>query len=220
MTLYTQSMNQAIISKPMLRGHFHQAMFFVALGALIPLILRCNSAREYVAMTVYAVTSLILFGVSSLYHRINWDHKKRMMMRRLDHSGIFLSLAGGFTPVCLLVLSPSSGHTLLIIIWCVAILGVMKSMIFVNLPKFVNASVYLISGMILVPYLPEMRASVGELNFWLVLLGGAIYGFGAMCYAFKRPNLFPKVFGYHEMFHLCVNVAAAIHFYVISSFIH
>lgn len=205
--------------KPLLRGHFHQAMFFIALGAMVPLIMKCDTAIEYVSMSVYALTTLILFGISSLYHRINWKPRARLWMRRLDHSGIYLSLAGGFTPVCLLVLSPESGHTLLIIIWIVAALGIVKSVFLTNLPKIIRSSVYILAGLSLVPYLSEMRASVGELNFWLVLLGGAIYGFGAMCYGFKRPNPYPKVFGYHEIFHLCVNVAAAVHYYVISSFV-
>lgn len=217
-----EMMNDGLVEekvKPLLRGHFHQAMFFVALGACIPMILRCDTTLETIAMTVYSLCALIMFGVSSLYHRINWNNKKRLLWRKLDHSGIFLMIAGCFTPVCLLALNENSGKTLLIIIWSVAVAGIIMSVFLSHLPKIIRASVYVVASYTILPYVNELKAGVGDLNFWLIVTGGVFYTVGAMFYAFKRPKLNPKVFSYHEIFHIFVNIAAAIHFYVISSLI-
>lgn len=201
--------------KPLLRGHFHQAMFFIALGAGILLILKGNTELELTSTIIYSLGLLTMFGISALYHRINWNPKARSLMKRLDHSAIYVMIAGTFTPICLLALSEESGKRLLIAIWIVALFGIIQSIFFVNLPKMVSAVLYLIAGYMIAPYSSELMTNIGLTNLILIILGGVSYSVGAICYGLKKPVLKPQVFGYHEVFHLLVNLGAVFHFAVI-----
>lgn len=202
--------------KPLLRGHFHQAMFFICLGAGIPLLLHCQTWIQYVSVGIYVVCALAMFGISTIYHRVNWTPEKRLFWRKLDHAAIYLMIAGTFTPIGALLLSEESGHMLLFTIWGVAALGIIQSLFFVNLPKIVSASLYLVAGYLILPYLGEINQRLGGLNTALILIGGGLYSVGALCYGLKRPLLNPKVFSYHEVFHLLVNFAAIAHYLVIN----
>ena len=195
-------------------------MFFIALGALVPLIFRCETTIERIAIAVYGVCSLSMFAISSLYHRITWVPEKRLFWKKLDHAGIYLMIAGSFTPIALLGLPRESGMTLLKVIWAVAALGVLQSLFFVNMPKIISALFYMVMGYLILPYIGELKESLGMQNIWLIIAGGAAYSIGALCYGLKRPILNPNIFGYHEVFHLMVNVGAILHFTVINSFIH
>jgi hemolysin III len=201
--------------KPLLRGHFHQAMFFIALGALIPLILACDETNVRIAVMIYAVGALVMFGVSSLYHRITWTPTQRQFWRKLDHAGIFLMIAGTYTPVALLGLSPESAKMSLWMVWIAAVIGMIQSIVWVHLPKYLTALIYLVVGYLAVPYFSELKTYLGSVNMVLIVAGGLAYTLGALCYAFKRPKLFPEVIGYHEVFHLFVNAGAIFHFAVI-----
>lgn len=205
--------------KPILRGHFHQAMFFIALGAYLPLIFQCDTSIERIAIIINAVCTLTMFGVSSLYHRITWSPEKRLIWRKLDHAGIYLMIAGTFTPVALLGLGGKSAEVLLYTIWAVAFAGIIQSIFFVNLPKLVSAVIYLVAGYLIVPYIGELKAAIGESNIWLIAAGGVAYSIGALCYGLKRPVLKADVFGYHEVFHIMVNIGATLHFIVIYSLV-
>lgn len=207
------------MEKPLLRGHFHQAMFFVALGAGVPLLMESHSSRELISASVYVICALAMFGISTLYHRVTWSPERRLFWRKLDHAGIYLMIAGSFTPVCALSLNPDSGHTLLITIWSVAFVGILQSIFFVNLPKYVSSIIYLIAGYLVVPYMGEIYARLGWMNTFLIVLGGIFYSIGAVCYALKRPVLKPEVFSYHEVFHLFVNFGAISHYLVIHELI-
>ncbi len=206
-------------TKPLLRGHFHQGMFFVALGALIPLLFRTHNVKELFAILVYAVCGLTMFGVSTLYHRITWSQERRLLWKKLDHAGIYLMIAGSFTPIALLALPESSTQILLFIIWGVAAVGILQSIFFVNVPKYVSSLIYLIAGYLIVPYIGDLKTSLGSLNVWIIFFGGIAYSLGAVCYALKWPKLNPKYFGYHEVFHIFVNMGAIFHFYVIQGLI-
>src|SRR5665647_2509646 len=140
-------------TKPLLRGHFHQAMFFIALGACLPLIMRCETNLERVAILIYSICALTMFGVSSLYHRVTWTTEQRSLWKKLDHAGIYLMIAGTFTPIALLGLEAASGKKLFITIWSVALIGILQSIFFVNLPKMVSAVIYLVAGYMILPYL-------------------------------------------------------------------
>ncbi len=205
--------------KPLLRGHFHQAMFFIILGAGLTLILKCDNTTEFLAIGAYVLCALLMFGISALYHRINWIPEKRLLWRKLDHCGIYLMIAGTFTPVATFALPPESTKTLLITIWLVAAFGTLQSLFFVNLPKFVNAIFYLVMGYLILPYLSDLTQRIGDKLTWTLIAGGLLYTIGAICYALKRPVLNPKVFSYHEVFHLFVNLGAALHFSVINSLV-
>lgn len=206
-------------TKPLLRGHFHQAMFFVLMGACVPLILKSTTATQILATVVYSMGVLTLFGVSAIYHRINWNTKKRALLKKLDHAAIYIMIAGTFTPIALLSLSETSRKTLLITIWSVTCVGIIQSIFFVNLPKIINAIIYIITGFLVIPYLPEIKNSVGNLNAILIVVGGIIYSLGALAYGLKRPILKPTIFGYHEVFHVLVSIAAIIHYFVIHSLV-
>lgn len=207
------------VEKPLLRGHFHQAMFFVALGACSLLIAKSETRLEYISTGVYSLGLLMMFGISALYHRINWPAKKRALMKRFDHSAIYIMIAGTFTPVTLLALSPEEGSRLLITIWIVAAIGVIQSIFFVNLPKKVSSILYLVAGYLIAPYLGDLLPTLGPVNLALLIAGGVVYSLGAIAYGFKRPLLNPRIFSYHEVFHSLVSVAAVLHFMVIHSLI-
>ena len=204
------------IVKPLLRGHFHQAAFFFALCACSMLIAQSDSAIEVVATVIYSLGLVTLFGVSALYHRPTWSPGPRAWMRRLDHAAIFVMIAGTGTPLSLLAISPESGRRLLIIIWSAALLGVIQSIVWTSAPKLLSAILYVIMGWLAVPYLPEIQAALGTSSIVLLLVGGIIYTLGAVVYAFKWPNPWPKIFGYHEIFHLMTIIAATLHFLVIA----
>lgn len=207
--------------KPLLRGHFHQAMFFVALGALVPLLIRTHNLKEFFAILVYAICALAMFGISTLYHRINWKTvERRTLWKKLDHAGIYLMIAGCFTPVSLLALSEKSGFTIFIIIWSVAAVGIIQSFLFPKLPKLVSALIYIIAGYLIVPYVGELKTAMGVANIWLLFAGGISYTVGGICYGLKWPKLNPKYYGYHEVFHIFVNLGATLHFFVINSLIN
>lgn len=205
--------------KPLLRGHFHQAMFFVSLGASLLLIAKSQTQIEYIATIIYSLALLSMFGISALYHRITWNPEKRLFMKKLDHAGIYLMIAGCFTPITLLALPEESGMKLLILIWVVGFIGIVQSIFFVNLPKLISALLYIFMGYMIVPYFSELTARMGNTNLALLIAGGVAYSIGALSYGLKRPAFKPLVFGYHEFFHVMVIVGAVFHFIMIYSLV-
>ena len=205
--------------KPILRGHFHQAMFFIGIGAFVPLILKCKTSSERISILIYGICALTMFGISAIYHRVNWMPHHRQLWKKIDHAGIYLMIAGSCTPIAILGLQGDSGTKILITFWVVAIVGILQSIFFVNMPKIVSSVFYLIAGLLVLPYIPEIKESIGMGNIWLIVFGGIAYTAGALCYSFKFPKINPKVFGYHEVFHLLVNLGAIFHFIVVSSLV-
>lgn len=206
-------------TKPALRGHFHQAMFFVVLGAGIPLIVNSEGFATRTSVSVYVVCALLTFGISALYHRITWSTDARAIWRKLDHAGIYLMIAGTFTPVAMLGLSAASARNCLMTIWIVALAGILQSVFFVNIPKIFSALIYLVAGYLIVPYMGELQQTLGALNIALLIAGGVAYTLGALCYGLKWPVLDPRYFGYHEVFHILVNAGAILHFFVINDLV-
>lgn len=207
------------VEKPLLRGHFHQAMFFVSLGASALLIAKSHSQIEYISTVVYSLALLTMFGISALYHRITWNPHQRMIMKRVDHAGIYVMIAGCFTPIALLGLPLENGLKLLLLIWFVGFLGIIQSLFFINIAKIFSAIIYMFMGYLIVPYIPELISSIGYNKIWLLLSAGIIYSIGAISYGLKRPNFRPAIFGYHEFFHVLVSIGAILHFILIYSMI-
>ena len=205
------------LGKPFLRGHFHQAAFFVAIGACLLLLSECQQSLSFWAALIYSLSLVTLLGVSALYHRINWGPVSRMLMRRLDHAAIYFLIAGTLTPICLLALSQESGSRLLVLSWSVAAAGMLLSIFFVRKPKWLNVLCFVASALVILPYTREIVSGLGSRNVICITVGGAAYLIGALSYATKRPRLFPRVFGYHEVFHLLVLVGGALHFVVVRS---
>ena len=214
------STESQVIGKPKLRGYFHQEAFFIALGACILLVVKSSNSLCFISSLVYSIGLLTMLGVSSVYHRFNWPPPQRALWKRLDHSAIFILIAGTFTPICLLALSESSGHKLFIVIWSAAVLGVLQSIFWVKAPKIVTAIFYVIMGWLAFPYIGELNDKLGVKLVILMLAGGVVYTVGAIFYAFKKPNLIPGVLGYHELFHLFTIIGAAFHFAMVYQLIN
>ena len=207
-------MKPADLGKPRLRGRLHQYAFFAALacGAVL-----CSIAASrpgvgpFFSCLVYSLTVCGLFGISALYHRRIWGERGYQIMRRLDHSMIFIFIAGTYTPFCVLLLSRGTATVFLSLIWAGALGGVALKMIWPHLPRWVGAPLYLALGWGAVAILPEVLHRGGVAVLVLIAAGGVMYSVGAVFYALRRPNPWPAVFGHHEFFHACTLVAAICH---------
>jgi hemolysin III len=200
-------------SKPRLRGVSHEWAFFFSLAAGGALVVTAPSGRAAAVAAIYAGSLSALLGVSALYHRINWRRPEiRRWMRRLDHSMIFLLIAGTVTPFAVLVLGGGLGSALLIAVWAGAAAGIVVEMVWVEAPKWVAVAVYLAVGWIGALGFPAIVIKAGLGAGILIAVGGILYTAGAVIYARQRPDPNPAVFGYHEIFHVLVIAAAASHF--------
>jgi hemolysin III len=203
--------------KPRLRGVLHQWAFAGSLVAGVSLVLHADSARARLAVSVYALSVAALFGTSALYHRVDWRTLgARRWMRRLDHTMIFVLIAGSYTPFALLVLRGTLGTVILIVAWSAALAGAVFKLAWIDAPGWLIASTYIAIGWIAVVAVPEMVHSLGVVAVGAVAAGGILYSAGALIYARKRPDPVPMVFGYHELFHLLVIVAAALQYAVVA----
>ena len=199
--------------KPRLRGVIHEYSFPVSLLAGGLLVYFASGGRERLALAIYAISLSALLGTSALYHRVNWRRPgTRMWMRRLDHSMIFLLIAGTVTPFALLVVPGALGTGLLIAVWAGAAAGIAVELLWTSSPKWVSVVVYLIVGWIGALAFPSIVANAGLGAGALIAAGGVLYTIGAVIYALQRPDPRPSVFGYHEIFHVLVVAAAIAHF--------
>ena len=203
--------------KPRLRGVSHQWAFFVSVIAGGALVVLAPSTRATIAIAIYAVSLSALLGVSALYHRVNWVRPNvRLWMRRLDHSMIFLLIAGTVTPFLLLVLDGPFADALLVAVWAGAAAGIVVELIWVDAPKWVATAVYLTVGWIGALGFPAIVITAGIGAGILIAAGGILYTIGAIVYARQSPDPRPATFGYHEIFHVLVIAAAVAHFAAIA----
>jgi hemolysin III len=199
--------------KPKLRGVFHEWAFPVAVVAGVALVLAAPSGKAKLAAGIYAFSLAALLGTSALYHRVNWTRPNvRRWVRRLDHSMIFLLIAGTLTPFALLVLHGAFAEVILIAVWAGAAVGIVVELIWVEAPKWVATLVYVGVGWIGALAFPAIAVDAGIGAAILIGVGGVLYTTGAIVYARERPNPNPAVFGYHEIFHVLVLAAATAHF--------
>lgn len=202
------------LGKPRMRGWLHAYAFLVAvLGGVVLVSIAATrpGVAALVSCLVYSLTVCGLFGISALYHRRVWSRRGFQLMRRLDHSMIFLLIAGTYTPFSALLLSPGTAAAILAVVWGGAVAGVALTMIWPHAPRWLTAPIYIALGWVAVVVLPDLLHSGGVAPFVLLLAGGAFYTGGAICYALRRPNPWPAVFGHHEIFHACTLVAALCH---------
>jgi hemolysin III len=213
-------MPDAALVKPRLRGVSHQWAFYVAvvLGTVLVLVAPAGQAR--LAAAIYAFSVAGLFGASALYHRINWTSLgTRRWMRRLDHSMIFVLIAGTYTPFALLVLQGTLATVILIVIWTGAAAGIVLKLCWIDAPKWLIAVIYVALGWVAVAAFPDMLDRLGVTPTAMVAAGGVLYTLGAGVYARRRPDPAPEVFGYHEVFHALVIAAAALQYAVIAFYV-
>ena len=201
--------------KPRMRGWIHAWAFGVAVVAGVALV----SAAAFLAdrpdavlpATIYSLTVCGVFGVSALYHRLNWGPRARVWMKRADHSMIFVFIAGSYTPFATLALPPESGRPLLIVVWAGALAGVALKMLWPTAPRWVGVPLYLLLGWAIVPVAGQLVAEVGLAPMLLLLVGGLFYSGGAILYATRWPDPWPATFGHHEFFHAATVIAALCH---------
>jgi hemolysin III len=201
--------------KPALRGVSHEIAAYLALPSALLLVAAAPRGTPTTAAAVYAGSLVFLFSTSAFYHRPFWAPRARALMGRIDHAAIFLLIAGTYTPFCLL-LGPALGRALLAFVWTAAAGGVLFSLLWAEPPKKVMAGIYVLYGWTIVPVVPALRA-VGDGTLALLLVGGFFYSVGAAVYAYRRPDPLPRVFGYHEIFHLLVIAAAVCHYLVVAA---
>jgi hemolysin III len=210
----------APLPKPRLRGVLHQWAFFgsLVMGAL--LVASAPAGRGMLAAAVYAASVAALFGVSALYHRIDWASAvARRRMRRLDHTMIFILIAGSYTPFALLVLDGAVATVILVAVWAGAAAGGLMKLLWIDAPKWLVAVIYVLLGWVAVGAFPGLLEELGVAPTVLVGIGGVLYTLGAVVYALRRPDPRPAVFGYHEVFHALVIAAAALQYVVIAFFV-
>ena len=202
------------LGKPRMRGWLHTYAFFLAVASgatLSALAATRPGIAPVTSCVIYSVTVCGLFGTSSLYHRRVWTERGYQVMRRLDHSMIFIFIAGTYTPFCALLLPKNSATALLITVWGGALAGVAIKLIWPHAPRWLSAPFYLALGWVAIAVLPDIHRTGGITALVLLLAGGAAYSAGGAFYALRRPNPWPRVFGHHEFFHACTLVAAICH---------
>jgi hemolysin III len=198
--------------KPLLRGRSHEYAFVVALTLAPIMIAVAPGVAPRFVIAIYAVAITALFGISAVYHRVDWSPAARARMRRLDHSMIFLAIAATYTPIAAFALSSSSARLLLPVVWGGALIGIAMRNLWPDAPKALTAAPYLAVGWVAVIAAADMWRSLGVAGFMLVSVGGLLYTAGALIYATRRPDPWPHTFGYHEIFHLFVIGGAALHY--------
>lgn len=202
--------------RPRLRGVSHQVAAIVAAPAAYWLATTTRDGPARTGALVYGTTLVALLAVSALYHRRYWPSSVRHWIGRIDHSAIFLLIAGTYTPLCLL-LGPGTGRTLLAGVWIAAALGIVLVVLWHGMSKRLRSVLYVLLGWVIFPALPALRSAVGDWPLFLLFAGGFFYTVGAVVYALRKPDPFPRVFGFHEIFHLLVVAAAACHFAVVEA---
>jgi len=205
--------------RPLLRGALHQAAFVVALVVGSLLVVSADGARRHLAAAVFAGSVAAMLGASALYHRVTWSPRLRPWMRRLDHAGIYLLIAGTYTPVGLLSLHGTLQHVTLAIVWAGAAVAIVLKFAWVGAPKWLAAATGIALGWAGVAALPQVAETAGIAAVVLLAAGGIAYTAGAVVYALKKPDPFPRVFGYHEVFHALTLVAVACQYVAVAFYV-
>ena len=209
-------MNLPLVTpKPLLRGWLHAAAAVVSVAGLVALVvITRHDPAKLASMAVYGAGLVLLFGVSATYHVFNWPPRVKDWLRRADHATIFVFIAATYTPLVFNVLGGWWRIGVLVGIWVCAMAGVVGAAPFLRIPRVALASLYLVMGWMAVVAVIPLTAALGWVAALMMALGGLQYSLGAAAYAFRRPRLWPRVFGYHELFHLAV-ITASITFYAI-----
>ena len=195
--------------KPRLRGLSHAAAFLVALPLGVALVLEAETSLGRLAAIVFAASVVVMFGASGLYHSPTWPEGRRRWLRRFDHAGIYGLIAGTYTPFGLLVLRGNWRPVVLGIVWTGALAAVAFKFAWVDAPKWISAVIGIALGLVGVVVFPQLLDEIGVGGSLLVVAGGLLYTAGALVYALRRPDPYPAVFGFHEVFHVLVIAAVA-----------
>ena len=206
------------VERPLLRGALHGVAFAAALAVGALLVIFSRESRVLPA-TVFAASAAVMLGTSTLYHRVTWSPNARLWMRRADHAGIFLLIAGTYTPIALISLSGAWSTTVLALVWAGAAAAAISKFCWVAAPGWVSAGLGLALGWVGVLVLPQFAHREGIAPVILLAAGGLAYTAGAVVYAMKRPDPLPRIFGYHELFHALTIVALACQYVAVAFFV-
>lgn len=204
-----------VASKPKFRGTSHFYTFLASLIAGIPLIIFSESLLHRTTNIIFALSVTLLFGVSATYHLRDWKPKGDKLMRALDHSSIYFLIAGTYTSMVVSVVESNMAMNILIFVWLVTLLGILVEFFAPRIPPWLSSVIYVGIGWTSILVAKDFITNIGLGTTLLILTGGLFYTVGAVIYALKRPNPWPKTFGYHEVFHVCTIVGAGLHYYVI-----
>jgi hemolysin III len=205
--------------RPRLRGVLHQAAFVIAVALAPLLIVGADGGRRRLAAAVFAGSVAACFGASALYHRVTWTPRMRLWMGRIDHAGVYVLIAGTYTPVCVLVLRGATRPVVLTIVWAGAAAAIVLKFVWVAAPKWLAAATGIALGWVAVVALPQLIARLNPAAVILLVAGGLAYTAGAVVYVRRRPDPAPAVFGYHELFHALTIVGVACQYVAIAFFI-
>jgi hemolysin III len=205
--------------RPLLRGVLHQGAFVVALLVGAPLVLAAHGTRASVAAGVFAGSVAVMLAVSTLYHRVTWSPHARLWMRRADHGGIYLLIAGTYTPIGLLDLHGRTQQIVLAAVWIGAATATLTKFFWVRAPNWLSAAIGIGLGWVGIAALPQLERAAGLTAVVLLASGGIAYTAGGIIYALRRPDPLPAIFGYHELFHALTIVALACQYVAIAFFV-
>lgn len=197
--------------RPRFRGILHAISAPLAATLGVVLVLLSQTARERTSVIVFAASLTGLFAMSAVYHRGHWRPGVKAWLQRLDHSMIFVLIAGTYTPFCLLVLAGSTSWIVLSIVWGGAIIGVVARLTWANAPRALFVPLYLALGWVAIAVAPALAAGASTATNVLLVAGGVLYSVGAIVFATRRPDPFPQAFGFHEVFHALTIAAASCH---------
>ena len=175
-----------------------------------------GNTNQIIAYLIYGISLILMFSASATYHLADPDEKGLRILRKIDHSAIYLLIAGTYTPICLLFFTGFWKIGLLIIVWSMAVIGIIVKLFVINAPRWVTAGIYLIMGWLCIMAVGEMFRTMPTAAMVWLLIGGVLYSIGALIYITKKLNFFPDVFGFHEVWHIFVMLAAASHWLVVA----
>ena len=205
--------------KPSLRGLSHAAAFVASLPLGLILVLEAKTGKGLAGAIVFAVSVSTMFGASAVYHCFNWPERVRRGLRRIDHAGVYGLIAGTYTPFGLLVLEGRSRLVVLGIVWSGALAAILLKFLWLDAPTWLSAALGIALGWVAVVMVPQLIDKIGLAGSVLVLAGGLAYTAGAFVYAFRRPDPYPTVFGFHEVFHVLVIAAVACQYSAVAFFV-
>jgi hemolysin III len=205
--------------RPAMRGVLHLIVAVAAPFGLVWLLLIARSPAAYAGASIFAASMILLYGTSAMYHIAPWPRTPRRIIARIDHAMIFALIAGTYTPFCLLVLSGPWGITMLSLIWSVAAVGMLVRVCWTAAPRWLTVTLYLAVGWLAVVPAAELAGRMHLGGVAMTLAGGILYSLGALVYATRRPNPWPRLFGYHEVFHAFVIAGTTMHYAVIAAYV-
>jgi hemolysin III len=208
---------EAVFTKPLLRGWLHLVCFFLAIPAGVAVVWWAHGTAARVGAVIYAVGLVALFGVSGSYHRGRWSQAARRRMQRLDHATIFVMIAGSYTPLCLVAMQGWVKPVMLAVAWAGAVVGAVLAFAEGRRSRIVRGGLYIALGWVSVFAGPQLISNLSVAQLVLIAVGGVLFTLGAITLLTKWPDPFPKVFGYHEVWHVFVVAAVVCHFVAIST---